>query len=300
MALLLLAHQWAQEKGGHVVALTLDHGLRPDAPQEAKTVQRWAQARQIQHVILTWEGDKPTTRLQEKAREARYQLLTSWCKAHHISTLLLGHHLQDQEETFWMRLSAGSGLDGLTGMRESTTRNGIRIIRPLLHLNKDQLKSFLRAENQPWLEDPSNQNNGFFRARFRSFLKEEGLSSGRLAKTLGKFQEDADFIHQSLQAALKKIAVFHENGDITLHKSAFAALHPALSKRLLVRIFEQFSGSLYPPRSKKIEGILKKLQGSTAFTAGGLYWTQTAEEIQLRREIGRDRLYGKGEQKKII
>ena len=170
MALLLLAHQWAQAKGGHVVAVTVDHGLRPDSRKEAETVGEWAKARGIEHVILSWEGDKPSSRLQERAREARYHLLTSWCKEQDISTLLVGHHLQDQEETFWLRLSAGSGLDGLTGMKEQFVRDGVTIVRPLLKVPKEQLQTFLREENQPWVEDPSNEKESFFRGRLRTFL----------------------------------------------------------------------------------------------------------------------------------
>ncbi len=284
MALLLLAHQ---EKRGKVIALTVDHGLRSDSRKEAERVGEWARARGIEHVILTWEGDKPASRLQEKAREARYHLLTSWCKANGISTLLLGHHAQDQEETFWLRLAAGSGLEGLAGMKEQSVRDGITIIRPLLKVPKEQLQTFLREENQPWIEDPSNESNAFFRGRLRGFLKEEGLSSERLSHTLEKFQEDADFIRKSLQIAQDVVVKCREDDSLILDKGAFQALHPALSKRLLVRIIQQFSSAPYPPRSKQIEGILKKLSTPSAFTAGGIYWTQTAEEIQLRRERGR-------------
>ncbi|MBI2707438.1 MAG: tRNA lysidine(34) synthetase TilS [Proteobacteria bacterium] len=183
LALLFLAQKWAQQKGGHVVGLTVDHDLRSDSAAEAQRVHEWALKRGVEHIILKWEGEKPTSRLQEKAREARYDLLISWCKAHNISTLLLGHHAQDQEETFWLRLASGSGLKGLAGMQERRMKDGITILRPLLRVKPEDLKEFLRTEKQEWIEDPSNESDRFFRGRFRSFLKEEGLSSDRLLKT---------------------------------------------------------------------------------------------------------------------
>ena len=80
----------------------------------------------------------------------------------------------------------------------------------------------------------------------------------------------------------------HQGIDtIILHKAVFMALHPTLSKRVLARVIQQFSEASYPPRSSQIEGVLKKLSTPAAFTAGGIYWTQTAEEIQLIRERGR-------------
>ena len=166
LALLLLAQAYAKEKGGHIVALTVDHGLRPASKEEAQQVQRWAQTRGIEHVILTWEGDKPTSHLQEKARTARYELLTQWCKKNGVSTLLLAHHREDQEETFWLRLTCGSGLEGLTGMKQRTMKEGITILRPLLGFPKERLKATLQAEKQPWIDDPSNQSEKFFRGRF--------------------------------------------------------------------------------------------------------------------------------------
>src|SRR4029079_8384516 len=81
LALLLLAHAWAVKKGARLVALTVDHRLRPNSAEEALCVHQWALERGIEHVILTGEGEKPALRLQERAREMRYQLLLSWCKA---------------------------------------------------------------------------------------------------------------------------------------------------------------------------------------------------------------------------
>jgi len=298
MALLLLTHRWVQERGGQLVALTVDHGLRPESKQEALRVQEWVQGRGIQHAILNWEGEKPDSRLQERARVSRYHLLTSWCKKNGIPTLLLGHHQQDQEETFWLRLTAGSGLDGLSGIKKRSIREGIVLLRPLLGFSKERLKDTLQAENQPWIEDPSNESHHFFRGRFRSLLKEEGLSFPRLIKVMDKLREDGDFMNQSLHRALEGIVHVDEAGFLTLASQDFEELHPALAKRLLSYLILWFSGAPYPPRSEKVTNILEKLKKSIAFTGGGIYWTFSTDKIFLIRELSaiKEKLYLKNVQ----
>jgi tRNA(Ile)-lysidine synthase len=284
LALLLLAHELAQKKGSHVVALTVDHGLRPESKKEAHQVKKWANDRGMQHVTLEWGGEKPLSRLQEKARVMRYQLLLNWCKQHHISTLLLGHHQQDQEETFWLRLSAGSGLDGLVGMKKSTLREGITCLRPLLNFSKERLQATLWAQNQEWIEDPSNHKPHFFRGRLRMFLQEEGFDSSRLHRVMTKFQTDKDFIHQVLQTTLQAIVEVHEGGYLTVQKKAFEELHPAITHRLLAALVQWFSNKDYAPRHAQVLTIMENLQKGLSFTSGGIYWTFSREHIRLYRE----------------
>jgi len=285
LALLLLAHKYAQQKGEKVVALTVDHGLRPASKEEALWVKQWAQKYGIDHVILEWMGEKPTSRVQEKAREARYELLINWCKNNNISTLLLGHHQQDQEETFWLRLSSGSGLKGLSGMRKRLTKNGIVFLRPLLDFPKERLKATLIGEGQAWLEDPSNQSSQFFRGRWRTLLEEEGLSPSRLLKVMEKLQDDADFIQEALQKALKTTAQLEEGGYLIIQKKPFEDLHPALAKRLLSFLMQWYSGAPYPPRSTHVATIIEKIKLSSPFTAGGIYWIPQQRQILLLREV---------------
>jgi tRNA(Ile)-lysidine synthase len=285
MALLLLAQQWAQRHKGSVVALTVDHGLRPNSAQESEQVHAWATKRGIHHETLKWEGPKPSSHIQEKARNARYHLLLSWCKDNQVSTLLLGHHQQDQEETFWLRLTGGSGLEGLTGMKESSRREGVTLLRPLLGVCKESLKQILKAEGQDWIEDPSNHHPHFFRGKLREVLQNEGLSTSRVIKTMTKLQEDACFIHDQLKEALKEILCCHPGGYLSLQKEAFLNLHPALSKRILSLCVQWFSSSSYSLRSHHIQGIQEKLKHGLPFTAGTIYWFHQQERIYLSREL---------------
>src|SRR5689334_11789278 len=116
MALMLLADRWARKRGGRAWGVTVDHGLRRDSAEEARIVASWLAARAIPHAVLRWTAAKPVSGTQEAAREARYDLLTAWCRSQGILHLLTAHHLEDQIETHLIRRCAGSGVDGLAGM----------------------------------------------------------------------------------------------------------------------------------------------------------------------------------------
>ena len=167
LALTLLADRWARRRDGAVWGVTVDHGLRPESAAEAQTVARWLAARAIPHAILTWTGDKPASGIQAAAREARYRLLTAWCREHHILHLLTAHHREDQAETHLIRRRAGSGPDGLAAMSAVRELPGCRLVRPLLAVPRARLAAFLAAEGQPFIDDSSNRNPAFERVRLR-------------------------------------------------------------------------------------------------------------------------------------
>ena len=181
LALCLLADRWARRRGGAVVGLIVDHGLRPESAGEAGQTAAWLGAREIGSQILTWPGQKPTVGIQAAARHARYRLLGGWCRAAGVLHLLTAHHRGDQAETVALREARASGPDGLAGMAAVRELAGLRLLRPLLGVQKAALVAVLDAARQPWLEDPSNRAQGFARARLRSDPRLDAARLVRLA-----------------------------------------------------------------------------------------------------------------------
>jgi tRNA(Ile)-lysidine synthase len=180
IALLLLAAQWAKTRPGaprlHVA--TVDHGLRPDSRAEAEKVAEWAHRLGLAHDILTWTGAKPKTRIQESAREARYELLFSHAARIGADVVASAHHADDQAETILFRLLRGSGPGGLAGMAASRDRLGLVHARPLLHCSKTELVAYCAAKAHPFFSDPSNRDTAYARTRMRALLillAKEGL-----------------------------------------------------------------------------------------------------------------------------
>jgi tRNA(Ile)-lysidine synthase len=196
IALLLMAAEWARRRGRtRIEAATVDHGLRPESADEAKTVAALCARLGVSHRVLQWKGLKPVSRLQERAREARYRLLIDRAKAIGADALLTAHHADDQAETVLFRLLRGSGVAGLRGMDLTTTRDGMTIARPLIGLKKRELTAFARARGAPFVDDPSNADPRFARTRLRALLArlgEEGLDPDgldRLARRAGETEQ---------------------------------------------------------------------------------------------------------------
>jgi tRNA(Ile)-lysidine synthase len=185
-ALLLMAAHWARLRGGpRLEAATVDHGLRPEGAAEAAAVAELCESLGVPHHTLVWSGAKPKTRLQERAREVRYALLTQCAKDIGADFVVTAHHLDDQAETVLFRLTRGSGVGGLAGMAARSKRDGVTLLRPLLGLSKAELIAYCEAEEVDYARDPSNQDPRYARTRMRALLKPlaaEGFDAPALAK----------------------------------------------------------------------------------------------------------------------
>ena len=172
IALLLMAARWAQGLGAAAPALhvaTVDHGLRPEARDEAALVAATATAWGLPHETLVWTGPKPSSRIQERARKARYALLADHARTIGATHVLTAHHADDQAETVLLRLGRGSGLDGLAGMRRLTPlAANLVLARPLLDRTKAELVAICQANGCDVVDDPSNRDPVYARSRLRA------------------------------------------------------------------------------------------------------------------------------------
>jgi tRNA(Ile)-lysidine synthase len=256
LALTLLLRDWAAARGGEILALTVDHGLRPGSRAEAEKVHTLLAARGIRHDILSWTGDKPVTHIHERARTERYRLLQKACRQGGINVLAVAHNLEDQIETFWMRLAKGSGLDGLAAMAPSRDVDGLNIIRPLLGFSRAGLRAVCTAYGVEWLEDPSNSSEKFLRAKLRPFeelLAAEGLSPQRLAQVLQKLEEARAALQSVTKTALDAAARFHPEAYATLDRRAFERQPAEIQRRMLSLLLQAVAPQPYTAGFESLE-----------------------------------------------
>jgi tRNA(Ile)-lysidine synthase len=170
LALLLLA---AAARPGAVEAATVDHKLRPESRAEADMVAAVCERLGVRHAILTVEwNEKPSSAIQERAREARYALLGGWIGERGLGALATAHHLDDQAETLMMRLNRGSGVRGLAAMRPTALLPGsdLPLLRPLLGWRRSELEHVCGAARIAPAADPGNVDEQFERVRIRRAL----------------------------------------------------------------------------------------------------------------------------------
>jgi tRNA(Ile)-lysidine synthase len=261
-ALLLMAAEWARRRGRtRIEAATVDHGLRSESVEEAKAVAALCARLGVAHCILQWKGAKPASRLQERAREARYRLLIGHAKAIGADALLTAHHADDQAETVLFRLLRGSGVAGLRGMELMTTREGMTIARPLIGLKKRDLIAFAEAHGAPFVDDPSNADPRFARTRLRALLArlgEEGLDAealDRLARRAGETEQALAHLTAEVEARL--------GPEETIDVRALYAAPIAIVQRILTRRIAA-AGGRDPSRIglEKIEALALSLRAA--------------------------------------
>lgn len=269
MALLLALYFFIQKSNLDIklIALTVDHKLRADAALEALQVQQWCQNLKVEHHILNWQFDEvPKTAIQEKARDARYQLMGEFCVAHDIEKLFVAHNVEDNAETFLMRLKRGAGLAGLGAIAETTERvvsdeQKIQIVRPFLSLKRVELRHYLQQNEQAWIDDVSNENEKYERVQIRNFLTEtEILDAGYVAQSAKRLARANDAVEFYVDDFWQKHVDFTEFGIAHVSLNAFALLPQELKLRLLACLVWAIGGQDNPPRWQKIENLLKQIE----------------------------------------
>lgn len=265
MALVFLMQKWLKQNklnNTKLIAITVDHKLRPSSTKESEYVHNLMRKNNIEHYTLTWADKKPSSNLELHARNARYELLTNFCKKESIEYLLIAHHLQDQAETFLIRLFRGSGIDGLASMQNINELNGVKIVRPLLDVTKEELKDYLETNKIKWVEDESNEDEKYMRNKIRKFLnsfdnKEDIVN--RISSTVNEIAKARSIIEGELVERAKDIIEFSEFGYCTIDLQKFIELDKDLGLRLLAWIVMDVSGNEYKPRLEKLERVYNKL-----------------------------------------
>ena len=247
-------------KNSNVTVIVIDHGLREESKNEANIVCKNAKLFGFKFKILKWDGVKPKTRIQEIARKTRYKLMTSWCKKKGIEKLFLAHHLDDQVETFLMRLGKGSGVDGLAVMDFVTETSSLKLVRPFLEIPKTRFIEILGITNLEWISDPSNFNSDYKRSRIRKILpilSKEGINSKQIGLVIKRMRSAKHALNSQTNTLLKKYLSNVDNVAYFLNKELFKdAKEKEILLRVLEKIFMNISGSIYPPRRNKLENIL--------------------------------------------
>jgi tRNA(Ile)-lysidine synthase len=266
MSALLLTLAWCKERRCTPPrAVTVDHGLRRESGTEAKRVGAWMRKLGVEHQTLTmdWATGKPEGNVQATAREMRYALLGHWARAEGVRTLITGHTLDDQAETFLIRLARGSGLDGLSGMAAAASLpwpmfKDISLLRPLLSFSHARLIATLQAAKQKWIEDPSNVSTRFARSKLRSawrVLEDAGLTSERLADTAAHLRRAREAIDLAVDALIATSTTVSNWGFVSIDPLSFRAAPAEVSARALARVIAGVGGEAYPPRFEALEAV---------------------------------------------
>ena len=266
LALAFLTKVFSIKHNLHCKYFIVDHKLRKESTNEAKKVKKILSNHGINLEILNWNGKKPKSNIQSLARKKRYDLLFSKCKSFKISNLIIGHHLDDLFENFFIRMIRGSGLKGLSSLEKKTTISSINLIRPLLDFEKKDLEFISNHVFNFFVNDPSNENIDFKRIKIRKIIsefKKSGLEKDKLFLTLKNLKNSNNVLkfyteqNKRLNSFLDK-----KNKKLLLNEIFFRQPYEVVFRSLsdsLNLIGEKY----FPTRGKKIDYVLKKIYKNT-------------------------------------
>ncbi len=259
LALALLARDWAAARGGAVLALLVDHGLRAESAAEAALTRARLEGQGIASRVIALECLMRGPGLAARARAARYAVLADACEAAGIVHLLLGHHAADQAETLRMRQRAGSGPLGLAAMAALTEGHQVRLLRPLLAVPPGRLRAMLRARGLAWVEDPSNQDQATLRARLRvEFADPEG-DGEEIAALVAEARH-----HGAARSVAEAQLAAELARHVRLHQAGWAVISAGtLSAAPLSALLRTVAGRVYPAPRAAVAALAAQPRAAT-------------------------------------
>ena len=259
VGLALLLRRWCWQRNVHLIALIVDHGLRSDSAQEARYVKTILEKLSIETYVLHNRSPAPIKNIQSYARTVRYTLLKAWCMEHCVHDLCLAHHAGDSLETTALRQASGSGAVGLAGMSRVCYCDFGRIIRPVLSFKKHDLIAVCKQENVVFVRDPSNADKRYLRVLMRRALQEKAFKGTIQSLRRASIKARAA-VEETLTSDLVSCTHPFLAGYVVVKSCALGLPHVRLFM-LLRQCLMWVSGTVLPPRSKKLLSLCEALQG---------------------------------------
>ena len=265
MALAWLLKKWNEKRENKIklIGLIVDHKLRAESSEEAKTVAKRLEHIGIEAKVLELKHNGIESRIHEVAREKRYELLTEECKKLGAKYLFIAHHADDNAETVLMRIAKGTGTQGLAGIRKITVRNGIKLIRPVLDIPKHKLVAVCKKAKIEYVIDPSNEKEKYARGRLRKLkplLEKEGLTRESLLKLASRAMEDSNALEKITKDFLSENAVLKISGAIEIKNNGLKKVPAAIAIRAISFGLRTVRFSEYPPEYNSVRALYEDVK----------------------------------------
>ena len=286
MVALTLAYAYKKKTKFHY--FLVDHNIRKNSNKEALKVKTLLKKKQINLKIILNKKEIEKN-IQAEARNSRYEILFNYCNKKKIQTLLTAHNFEDQIETFFIRLSRGSGLKGLSSMKSlSKINNKVNLARPLLDVKKKYLIKISKITFGKYFKDPSNKDTKFLRAKIRNLkkpLENSGVKYEQIFKSIQNLSSSRATLESYLDKIFKKL-INKRNGENYINLNKFNKLTNDVKIALINRSIKILKSNYYDLRSKKVENLIHrfKKQDFKQSTLGGCIFLKKDQNLCLKIE----------------
>ena len=264
LALAALTKAYSNIKKVKFKYVLVDHNIRKNSAKEAKQVKGLLKKNKINlNIILNKK--KITKNIQSLARNRRYEILSNYCRKNKINTLITAHNLEDQVETFFIRLSRGSGLQGLSSMNYlSKIDNKVNLYRPLLDIKKKFLIKISKIVFGKYFKDPSNKNLKYLRTKIRNLkkpLEKSGIEYRQIIKSINNLASSKATLDDYLKKIFKE-TIKKKRKEIFINFEKFKEHNKEIKIALINESIRRLKNNYYNPRTKKVENLIKNLENT--------------------------------------
>ena len=193
-------------------------------------------------------------------------------------------------ETFFIRLSRGSGLHGLSSMRPiNKIEDNINLIRPLLDFKKIELIKISKLIFGKYYKDPTNRNTKYLRTRIRNLqesLETSGINYDQVIRSIRNLASSRDTLDQYFNKIYKN-TVKKKNNIIIINLKNFNKINQEMKMRVFKKAIKELTKAYYSIRSKKIFNLIDKIKAkkNAKLTLGGCIISREKNCIILNKEI---------------
>ena len=259
MALIYLLNKWVKFKKGKLSALVFDHGIRNDSKKESFIVKNTLEEFNIKTFIIRAKRKNLIKKNMAQARNNRFDGLISFCKKNNILQLFLGHHFDDNLETYLIRRLNGSNLEGLNSMKSITHYDKIQILRPLLSFNKTAILNYNKKNKILFINDPSNKDINFTRTKVRNFLLNKGYKKSVNTDFL-YFKEKIPNYKKMIWELFLRTLVEVKKNKIKINFNEIIKIDELIIEKHILLILQYFSIEKFRVKSSKINILLNLIK----------------------------------------
>ncbi len=268
--------------------ILINHNIRKNSHQEGKKVKKLLKKKKINLKIIL-NKNKITKNVQAEARNARYEFLVKYCIKHRIKIILTAHNLEDQVETFFIRLSRGSGLKGLSSMKTLNEINrGVHLFRPVLDIKKKYLIKISKNIFGNYIKDPSNNDKKYLRTKIRGLkkpLEKSGIKYEQIFKSINNLSISKVTLENYLTRIFKELIIKNKK-EIFINFKKYKELGNDIKIALINHSIKHLKKNYYDLRSKKVTNLIQSLnkRDFKKYTLGGCIFFKKGENLCLKIE----------------
>ncbi len=287
LALAALSKAYSYEKKVKFYYLLINHNIRKNSAKEAFKVKKLLKKYKINLKIFE-NRKKIIKNVQSQARAIRYEILKNFCKKNNIRILITAHNLEDQVETFFIRLSRGSGLTGLSSMRTlSKLDQKVYLYRPFLETQKNSLIEISKKVFGKFIKDPSNLDPKYLRTKIRNLktpLKKSGIEYSQILKSIKNLASSKDTLDLYVNEILKDIIKKNQN-EVIINLNKFNSFNDEIKIRIIHQSIKSLKKNYYNLRSKKVMNLINSLDIKKfhPYTLGGCLFYKKKHYLCLKK-----------------